>query len=137
MKSWLSLQLSSPASLQTQLHLSREHRDALSRADLSSPGAVGACTAAAEALSACMDVPIHPSESGAGIYPTGSHPAPSRAAQPRSVPEPPLLEGIFPGIRSHAGGAALQAASEKQEYKDWIWEANEQHGSGGTWQVQS
>ncbi|XP_068871062.1 exocyst complex component 1-like [Aphelocoma coerulescens] len=47
--------------LTSQLHLSREHRDALSRADLSSPAAVGACTAAAEALSACMDIPVHPS----------------------------------------------------------------------------
>uniref|UniRef100_U3K9U4 Uncharacterized protein n=1 Tax=Ficedula albicollis TaxID=59894 RepID=U3K9U4_FICAL len=47
--------------LTTQLHLSREHRAALSRADLSSPAAVGACTAAAQALSACMAVPIHPS----------------------------------------------------------------------------
>ncbi|XP_031980165.1 exocyst complex component 1-like isoform X2 [Corvus moneduloides] len=47
--------------LTSRLHLSREHRDALSRADLSSPAAVGACTAAAEALSACMDIPIHPS----------------------------------------------------------------------------
>ncbi|XP_056347186.1 exocyst complex component 1-like [Oenanthe melanoleuca] len=47
--------------LTSQLHLSREHRAALSRADLSSPAAVGACTAAAQALSACMAVPLHPS----------------------------------------------------------------------------
>ncbi|XP_041340546.1 exocyst complex component 1-like [Pyrgilauda ruficollis] len=44
-----------------ELQLSREHRAALSRADLSSPAAIAACTAAARALSSCMDLPIHPS----------------------------------------------------------------------------
>ncbi|CAN8188951.1 unnamed protein product [Coccothraustes coccothraustes] len=47
--------------LTSQLQLSREHRAALSRADLSSPAAIAACTAAAQALSSCMDLPIHPS----------------------------------------------------------------------------
>nr|XP_041572138.1 exocyst complex component 1 isoform X1 [Taeniopygia guttata]XP_041572139.1 exocyst complex component 1 isoform X1 [Taeniopygia guttata] len=47
--------------LTSQLQLSQEHRTALSRADLSSPAAIGACTAAAQALSSCMDLPIHPS----------------------------------------------------------------------------
>uniref|UniRef100_A0A8C9NMY1 Exocyst complex component 1 n=1 Tax=Serinus canaria TaxID=9135 RepID=A0A8C9NMY1_SERCA len=48
--------------LTVQLQLSREHRSALSRADLSSPAAIRACTAAAQALSSCMDLPIHPSD---------------------------------------------------------------------------
>ncbi|RLV98417.1 hypothetical protein DV515_00010742 [Chloebia gouldiae] len=47
--------------LTSQLQLSREHRAALSRADLSTPAAIGACTDAAQALSSCMDLPIHPS----------------------------------------------------------------------------
>ncbi|XP_030919294.1 exocyst complex component 1-like, partial [Geospiza fortis] len=46
--------------LTSQLQLSREHCAALSRADLSSPAAIAACTAAAQALSSCMDLPIHP-----------------------------------------------------------------------------
>ncbi|XP_030354188.1 exocyst complex component 1-like [Strigops habroptila] len=46
--------------LTTHLNLSREHCDALSRADLSSPSRVKACIAAAEALSACMNIQIHP-----------------------------------------------------------------------------
>ncbi|OWK51451.1 Exocyst complex component 1 [Lonchura striata] len=47
--------------LTSQLQLSQEHHTALSRADLSSPAAIRACTAAAQALSSCMDLPIHPS----------------------------------------------------------------------------
>ncbi|XP_042663264.1 exocyst complex component 1 isoform X3 [Tyto alba] len=46
--------------LTTHLNLSREHCDALSRADLSSPGRVKACIAAAEALSACMNIQVQP-----------------------------------------------------------------------------
>ncbi|XP_010015884.1 PREDICTED: exocyst complex component 1-like [Nestor notabilis] len=46
--------------LTTHLNLSREHCDALSRADLSSPSRVKACIAAAEALFACMNIQIHP-----------------------------------------------------------------------------
>ncbi|XP_009638979.1 exocyst complex component 1 [Egretta garzetta] len=46
--------------LTTHLTLSREHCDALSRADLSSPSRVKACIAAAEALSGCMNVQIQP-----------------------------------------------------------------------------
>ncbi|XP_074407713.1 exocyst complex component 1-like [Zonotrichia albicollis] len=46
--------------LTTQLQLSREHCAALSRADLSSPAAIAACTAAAQALSSCMELPIQP-----------------------------------------------------------------------------
>uniref|UniRef100_A0A8B9FGQ8 Exocyst complex component Sec3 PIP2-binding N-terminal domain-containing protein n=1 Tax=Amazona collaria TaxID=241587 RepID=A0A8B9FGQ8_9PSIT len=46
--------------LTTQLNLSREHCDALSQADLSSPSRVKACIAAAEALSLCMNTQIHP-----------------------------------------------------------------------------
>ncbi|KAM6413296.1 LOW QUALITY PROTEIN: exocyst complex component 1-like [Rhynochetos jubatus] len=46
--------------LTTHLNLSREHRDALSRADLSSPSGVKACIAAAAALSGCMDTQIQP-----------------------------------------------------------------------------
>ncbi|KAM8987633.1 exocyst complex component 1-like isoform 2-T2 [Ara ararauna] len=46
--------------LTTQLNLSREHCDALSQADLSSPSRVKACIAAAEALSRCMNTQIHP-----------------------------------------------------------------------------
>uniref|UniRef100_A0A672U2Q2 Exocyst complex component Sec3 C-terminal domain-containing protein n=1 Tax=Strigops habroptila TaxID=2489341 RepID=A0A672U2Q2_STRHB len=48
--------------LTTHLNLSREHCDALSRADLSSPSRVKACIAAAEALSACMNIQIHPGD---------------------------------------------------------------------------
>ncbi|KAL2304532.1 hypothetical protein Nmel_013288 [Mimus melanotis] len=47
----------------TQLQLSEEHSAALRHADLSSPGAIGSCTAAARALSSCMALPIHPSDS--------------------------------------------------------------------------
>ncbi|XP_010128252.1 PREDICTED: exocyst complex component 1-like [Chlamydotis macqueenii] len=46
--------------LTTHLDLSRDHCDALSRADLSSPSGVKACVAAAEALSACMNIQIQP-----------------------------------------------------------------------------
>ncbi|GAB0195265.1 exocyst complex component 1-like [Grus japonensis] len=46
--------------LTTHLNLSREHCDALSRADLSSPSKVKACIAAAEALSGCMNIQIQP-----------------------------------------------------------------------------
>ncbi|KAM6124904.1 LOW QUALITY PROTEIN: exocyst complex component 1-like [Phoenicopterus ruber ruber] len=46
--------------LTTHLNLSREHCDALSRADLSSPSRVTACIAAAEALSGCMNVQVQP-----------------------------------------------------------------------------
>ncbi|XP_069723925.1 exocyst complex component 1-like [Phaenicophaeus curvirostris] len=46
--------------LTTHLDLSREHCDALSRADFSSPSRVKACIAAAEALSGCMNVQIEP-----------------------------------------------------------------------------
>ncbi|XP_054244602.1 exocyst complex component 1-like [Indicator indicator] len=46
--------------LVTHLDLSREHCDVLSQADLSSPSRVEACTAAAEALAACMDIQIQP-----------------------------------------------------------------------------
>ncbi|KAM6353497.1 exocyst complex component 1-like [Alca torda] len=46
--------------LTTHLDLSREHCDALSRADLSSPSRVKACVAAAEALSGCMNVQVQP-----------------------------------------------------------------------------
>ncbi|XP_065545188.1 exocyst complex component 1-like isoform X2 [Lathamus discolor] len=46
--------------LTTHLSLSREHCDALSQADLSSPSRVKACIAAAEALSLCMNTQIHP-----------------------------------------------------------------------------
>lgn len=48
--------------LQTRLNLSREHCDALSRADLSSPSRVKACIAAAEALSGCMNIQVQPGE---------------------------------------------------------------------------
>lgn len=53
---------------QTHLHLSRQHCDALSQADLSSPGSVKACIAAAEALAGCMNVQIQPGEWRAEIY---------------------------------------------------------------------
>ncbi|CAM9382212.1 unnamed protein product [Bubo scandiacus] len=46
--------------LTTHLSLSREHCDALSRADLSSPSRVKACIVAAEALSACMNIQVQP-----------------------------------------------------------------------------
>ncbi|XP_074691512.1 exocyst complex component 1-like [Strix aluco] len=46
--------------LTTHLSLSREHCDALSQADLSSPSRVKACIAAAEALSACMNIQVQP-----------------------------------------------------------------------------
>ncbi|XP_051486196.1 exocyst complex component 1-like [Apus apus] len=46
--------------LTTSLSLSREHCDVLSRADLSSPGGVEACSAAAAALSSCMDTQVQP-----------------------------------------------------------------------------
>ncbi|XP_010072162.1 PREDICTED: exocyst complex component 1-like, partial [Pterocles gutturalis] len=46
--------------LTTHLDLSREHCDALSRADLSSLSSVEACIAAAEALSGCMNIQIQP-----------------------------------------------------------------------------
>ncbi|KAM6252123.1 exocyst complex component 1-like isoform 3-T3 [Spheniscus humboldti] len=46
--------------LTTHLNLSREHCDALSQADLSSPSRVKACIAAAEALSGCMNIQIQP-----------------------------------------------------------------------------
>ncbi|XP_074456345.1 exocyst complex component 1-like [Larus michahellis] len=46
--------------LTTRLDLSREHCDALSRADLSSPIRVKACIAAAEALSGCMNIQVQP-----------------------------------------------------------------------------
>ncbi|XP_010178866.1 PREDICTED: exocyst complex component 1-like [Mesitornis unicolor] len=46
--------------LTTHLDLSREHCDALGEADLSSPSSMKACIAAAEALSACMSIQIHP-----------------------------------------------------------------------------
>ncbi|XP_063203255.1 exocyst complex component 1-like isoform X1 [Chroicocephalus ridibundus] len=46
--------------LTTRLDLSREHCDALSRADLSSPSRVKACIAAAEALSGCMNIQVQP-----------------------------------------------------------------------------
>ncbi|XP_056215756.1 exocyst complex component 1-like isoform X2 [Falco biarmicus] len=47
--------------LTTHLDLSRDHCDALSRGDLSSPSRVKACIAAAEALSGCMSIEIQPS----------------------------------------------------------------------------
>lgn len=53
---------------QTHLQLSREHCDALSQADLSSPSSVKACIAAAEALAGCMSVQIQPGEWRAAIY---------------------------------------------------------------------
>ncbi|XP_064319519.1 exocyst complex component 1 [Phalacrocorax carbo] len=46
--------------LTTRLDLSKEHCDALSQADLSSPSRVKACIAAAEALSGCMNVQLQP-----------------------------------------------------------------------------
>ncbi|XP_059680572.1 exocyst complex component 1 [Gavia stellata] len=46
--------------LTTHLDLSREHCDALSQADLSSPSRMKACIAAAEALSGCMSIQIQP-----------------------------------------------------------------------------
>ncbi|XP_009472854.1 PREDICTED: exocyst complex component 1-like [Nipponia nippon] len=46
--------------LTTHLNLSKEHCDALSRADLSSPSRVKACIAAVEALSGCMNIQIQP-----------------------------------------------------------------------------
>uniref|UniRef100_A0A8C6Z7A6 Exocyst complex component 1-like n=1 Tax=Nothoprocta perdicaria TaxID=30464 RepID=A0A8C6Z7A6_NOTPE len=46
--------------LTTYLSLSKEHCEALSQGDLSSPSRVKACIAATEALSACMDVQIQP-----------------------------------------------------------------------------
>ncbi|XP_064884117.1 exocyst complex component 1 isoform X1 [Columba livia] len=46
--------------LTTHLDLGKEHCDALSQADLSSPSRVKACIAAAEALSACMNILIQP-----------------------------------------------------------------------------
>ncbi|XP_017670054.1 PREDICTED: exocyst complex component 1-like [Lepidothrix coronata] len=46
--------------LTTRLDLSKEHWDVLSRADLSSPAGVRSCSAAAEALSACMNTPLQP-----------------------------------------------------------------------------
>ncbi|KAM9274271.1 exocyst complex component 1-like [Morus bassanus] len=46
--------------LTTHLNLSKEHCDALSRADLSSPSRVKACIAAAEALSGCMNIQLQP-----------------------------------------------------------------------------
>lgn len=46
------------ASFQTHLDLGKEHCEALSCADLSSPSGVEACIAAAEALSACMNIQI-------------------------------------------------------------------------------
>lgn len=63
------MQLSSLALLQTRLHLSRDHCRALNRVDLSSPEALRACTAAAQALATCMDIPVHPGECPAGISP--------------------------------------------------------------------
>uniref|UniRef100_A0A8C6Z7X9 Exocyst complex component 1-like n=1 Tax=Nothoprocta perdicaria TaxID=30464 RepID=A0A8C6Z7X9_NOTPE len=48
--------------LTTYLSLSKEHCEALSQGDLSSPSRVKACIAATEALSACMDVQIQPGE---------------------------------------------------------------------------
>ncbi|KAM8800167.1 LOW QUALITY PROTEIN: exocyst complex component 1-like [Eudromia elegans] len=46
--------------LTTHLDLSKEHCEALSQGDLSSPSRVKACIAATEALSACMDIQIQP-----------------------------------------------------------------------------
>uniref|UniRef100_A0A674IL85 Exocyst complex component Sec3 PIP2-binding N-terminal domain-containing protein n=1 Tax=Terrapene triunguis TaxID=2587831 RepID=A0A674IL85_9SAUR len=46
--------------LTSNLDLSKKHRQALSRGDLSSPSKVKACIAAAEALSSCMNVQIQP-----------------------------------------------------------------------------
>lgn len=46
--------------LTTHLDLGKEHCEALSCADLSSPSGVEACIAAAEALSACMNIQIQP-----------------------------------------------------------------------------
>ncbi|XP_009987377.1 PREDICTED: exocyst complex component 1-like [Tauraco erythrolophus] len=46
--------------LTTHLNLSKEHCDALSQADLSSPSRVKACIAAVQALSGCMNVQIQP-----------------------------------------------------------------------------
>ncbi|XP_013054507.3 exocyst complex component 1-like isoform X1 [Anser cygnoides] len=46
--------------LTTHLDLGKEHCEALSRADLSSPSGVKACVAAAEALSGCMNIQIQP-----------------------------------------------------------------------------
>ncbi|XP_062440588.1 exocyst complex component 1-like [Rhea pennata] len=46
--------------LTTHLDLSKEHCEALSQGDLSSPSRVKACIAAAEALSACMNIQIQP-----------------------------------------------------------------------------
>nr|XP_009688790.1 PREDICTED: exocyst complex component 1-like [Struthio camelus australis]XP_009688800.1 PREDICTED: exocyst complex component 1-like [Struthio camelus australis] len=46
--------------LTTHLDLSKEHCEALSRGDLSSPSRVKACIAAAEALSGCMNIRIPP-----------------------------------------------------------------------------
>uniref|UniRef100_A0A674IM78 Exocyst complex component Sec3 PIP2-binding N-terminal domain-containing protein n=1 Tax=Terrapene triunguis TaxID=2587831 RepID=A0A674IM78_9SAUR len=45
---------------ESNLDLSKKHRQALSRGDLSSPSKVKACIAAAEALSSCMNVQIQP-----------------------------------------------------------------------------
>ncbi|XP_075752762.1 exocyst complex component 1-like isoform X3 [Pelodiscus sinensis] len=46
--------------LTSNLDLSEEHRQALSRGDLSSPSKVTACIAAAGALASCMNVPVQP-----------------------------------------------------------------------------
>lgn len=46
--------------LTTHLDLGKEHCEALSRADLSSPSGLKACVAAAEALSGCMNIQIQP-----------------------------------------------------------------------------
>ncbi|KAI6078349.1 Exocyst complex component 1-like protein [Aix galericulata] len=46
--------------LTTHLDLGKEHGEALSRADLSSPSGLKACVAAAEALSGCMNIQIQP-----------------------------------------------------------------------------
>nr|XP_025954698.1 exocyst complex component 1-like [Dromaius novaehollandiae]XP_025954706.1 exocyst complex component 1-like [Dromaius novaehollandiae]XP_025954715.1 exocyst complex component 1-like [Dromaius novaehollandiae] len=46
--------------LTTHLDLSKEHCEALSQGDLSSPSRIKACIAAAEALSGCMNIQIQP-----------------------------------------------------------------------------
>lgn len=53
---------------QTHLDLGKEHCEALSRADLSSPSSLKACVAAAEALSGCMNIQIQPGKARAEIY---------------------------------------------------------------------
>lgn len=110
---------------QTHLDLSREHCDALSRADLSSPSRVKACIAAAEALSGCMNIQIQPGEWRAEIYVCRqqSHRlihdpccTPSTAPcspSPAGAPQPLKLEKVFPGISSRPRWAALQAAWAK------------------------